>query len=312
MGRPLVLVLGSVFLILAAVPTGAAHVTVTAETPAGPIPWGQPTAIPVTFSASCATVLAEYEVAGNTELEIVLKEGAPTWVNGTGEKIPFSFEMCDAASATVESTGNLIIVPSELAPGLQSVNITAVAKGEAGEVNIPIVVAYRGEIQGPTSSPEIELEHGNATAEITLGASLNADSFAMVEIVAEPEHGTLTLPEGMLEVASTLADGSANRTFSFPIGYHALPGANFTMDMATIRVFLHAASDPSQQGVAQEFMVHFAMPDHEMGHMGEHEGEGDAHDHDSHDHDAASVPAIDGIVGLLGVVLAGFVLRRRN
>src|SRR5688500_16976154 len=91
-------------LVLVAVPAAAAQVDVSAEAPPAAIDPTQTTTIPVTFSADCATVLAEYDAAGNTELQIELKE-APAFITGVGDTVPFSFDMCDPASATVESTG---------------------------------------------------------------------------------------------------------------------------------------------------------------------------------------------------------------
>lgn len=244
-------------------PTASAHLTVTATAPTAPLVPGEATSIPVEFSANCAVVLAEYEVDGRSPLEVVLNPGTPAWIAGVGDKVPFTFDKC-GTDGNVRGSGTIAVTPGPFAPGLQQVNLSIGAKNakgaaEAGEALVPITIAYYGVLDVTTPATEIRLDNGTATLDLWLNATLNADSMAMIEVVAGPEHGTLGIATSV-NIASALAENQTQRAIPFQFTYTANPGDNFTMDSVTLRFLMHAAADPGSITPAQEITFQFSQP----------------------------------------------------
>jgi hypothetical protein len=306
--RSVVAVSSVVLLSLILLPGAAAQATVTATAPADPIMPGSTLTVPVTFSADCATVLTEYDASGTTELEIELKEGGPAWLTGVGDTIPFSFDMCDPTSATVESTGNLVLTAASTAPGLKPFNVEVGAKGEEGSTTVSILIAYVGSFSFESEGPEFMLDEGNGTASFVLNYTGNADSMGMIEVTGEPEFGTIEGLPPTLDLDSPLTDNLTSRRIPLEFTYHANPGANFSMDMVTLSVMAHAKDDPSLMTEPQTIMFHFMMMDHDMmGHEGHEEGE---HDHSTHEH-GSNVPGFDLALVVVAALAVAFVARRR-
>jgi hypothetical protein len=279
-------------------PIASAHVTVTAEPPEGTIPADAPTSVPITLSASCATVAAEYEAAGKTELQLIA-EGAPEFLTIVGDQIPFTLDMCDPAGpATVESTGNLVFTPGPLAPGLTPIMIKAKADGEAGEVFFNLTIAYRGSFTN-ASLDHFIIENGTATGELVFNVTTNANSLLMFSVLTPPAGGTLNLPE-TLDVESPIPLGNDTRQVTVPIAYTAA-GPNATTDSVTVQVMLHAADDMSVPPYMAELVLDFEPAQVEE------------HDHDEHEHDeAAGVPGVEAVVLIGGIVAAACLARRRR
>jgi MYXO-CTERM domain-containing protein len=102
---------------------------------------------------------------------------------------------------------------------------------------------------------------------------------------------------------SALAENKTFRVLPFQFAYQADPDANFTMDMVSVRILMHAASDPGSITKPQDFMFHF-VPDADA-----------HHDHSTHEHgdgdDGAGVPGFDVVVLAAGALAAAVVWRRR-
>jgi hypothetical protein len=282
---------------LVALPIASAHVVVTANAPKTPIPADAPTSVPITFSANCAVVLAEYEAMGNTELQIIAKD-PPAWLPAVGDKIPFEFSMC-GTDANVRSTGNLVFTPGPLAPGLQPIQVIAMAEGESGEIAFNLTVAFLGLISIEPMAP-VMVHNGTAAGELVLNITANAAGLLMFSTLAPAASGTFAgLPETQ-DMESPLLANTTSKIVRVPFTYTANDPANASADQVAIQVMLHAADDMSIAPEMAEITIMFEPMIHEEDHT--------AHEHD----DPAFIPTVEPLVLLGAMGAAAVVLRRRS
>jgi hypothetical protein len=299
--RSVALPIIAVAALLLLVPPVTAHVTVTVVAPSGRLPIGTATEITATASANCAAGVADYQ-AMSRDIRFGLAPDAPAWLMATGETVPMTASQC-GTDGNMKNSGKVKITPGPLAPGLQEVNLKIVAYAGTenhGEATVPITIAYLGAFNISEPQPEYELDNGSATVDLEFNATINADSMFMIEVLTPPEYGTLNIPTS-LSVASALAENKTFRVVPFQVTYQADPDANFTMDMGSVRVLMHAASDPGSITQAQDFGLMF-VPDADAD-----------HDHSTHDHgeDGGGVPGFDVAILVAGAVAAAALVRRR-
>jgi len=205
---------GLLLVLLCFAPMAAAKTTVTAASPSAPIPWDGQVVVPVTITASCATV-AQDNQKGLTMAEVETVD-APSWITATSTKAPFGSDECDPATASQASTcapqpacatdypmattqAQLTLKPTVDAPAFESVKIGLRMKGETGLTNITVSVAYRGILNASTPESDLHIAYGEEEAELELDiqATTNAKSMIMFTAKAEPAVGEAHYPTSL-------------------------------------------------------------------------------------------------------------------
>lgn len=283
-------ILAALLAALILAPLAQAHVTITADSPSTPIPAFQETAIPVTFSANCAIVLAEYEANGNTELTITGGNNTPAWLAFTGDKIPFKTDMCDttptsSSAGNVVSTGNLYVTPGAMAPAGRTTTFSVLAENEAGEASVFLEVAAWANLTAQEFHDTVD--EGNITITVPFNITTNAalDLSFSVDNGTAPANVTLANP---LLTGSNTADTNVSLDLNIPEG------------MDTVERTLTVTASYNGTTIATT-----TIPIH-LDDMSFH-SDPDTHDDPDHDHESPGVG-----VGLLVVALVGFAVRKRE
>lgn len=294
----------------------AAHVTVTAEPPTGPLVPGVANPIQVTASANCAFVAVEYQANGETELFFGLTPPGLSYFNQSSDVVPFSINQCQpvnqgdpAASGNAYSTGMLYLTPSMSAPAGQDIELSISAFGndpttpEGGEAALVTVrIAYVGNVTllHPATMPMV-----TGPGPITFLAQVATNADSMLTIKAEPSIGTVA-PVAPIAVLPPAVDGLDVRTIAVVLDYTP-PEGNWTETEIHIMALLTPAT---VEGNATSAMMHVHAHNGAQPHN--HTDDGHTHDnHDGHNHgDEKESPA--PFLGL-GLALATAIhLRRRS
>ncbi|MEA3202887.1 MAG: hypothetical protein QOI63_553 [Thermoplasmata archaeon] len=248
---------------LLALPAAQAHVTITAVAPKDPLVPGVAAVIPVTASANCAVVLAEYNAMGKNALHWGLAPDAAKYWSAASADVAFDGTTCDPAGpATVTIMGTIAVTPSLQAPGLTPLGLTITAYNGASttpEGGTPaifnVTVAYTANVTIAAGTPVPGAgQNGSAAATyavpITVTYSANAPSTLAFE--GSATAGALAFPAAAsLDSPSFTNKTTLTRTFSatFTPPAGAWTGADLTV-MAKLTPKGAAAPVTSAMGTA--------------------------------------------------------------
>lgn len=290
-------------LVLAMLPAASAHLTVTAVAPTEPLMPGVATAIPVTASASCATVAAEYQAMGETELYFGQTPPGLSAFNTTSERVPFTMDQCQpvntsdpTTSATAYSTGNLFVTPSMTAPYGSSIPFSISVFGndpttpEGGDpAVIDIRVAYYGNLSLMAQNIPEDIT-GPVTLQIMAHVMSNGDS--TLKVMAEPANGTVAAI-APVQVTAPATDGLAMRMVTIPISYTP-PAGHWHSDSIHLMATLGAQDGLSNTTATS--MLHVHLHAAEM--------------HDEEETSTTTSKSSPGVPALLAVGVAALLARR--
>lgn len=238
------LALAAVLVFLAA-PVGA-HVTVTVDPLTAPLVVGVPTEVTVRFSEPCFEMPIE-AASGNDQLTAALAPGAPAYVTGAGETVPWSMDGCEPSTAPTDFGGKvrqaaiLAIVVDASAPGLSNLTIPVTyvnANGESTEgVPLNVTVAYHA--NGTLAASEATghgHEPANATSHaITLALTYVTNAESVLTVEATTTSGEVAAISSVLVTPPSFDNKTsavANLTATFT------PPAQWTESTLTFKAYL--------------------------------------------------------------------------
>ncbi len=273
------------------IPGGSAQtagVTLSFETPAGPLPHNASSELPFTATINCVGVLSS---GGSTDV-VIATDNAPAYLGIQNKTVSFTNTDCLNPSGSVDVSDSLTMTPTADAPGMSTMEVTFTAShaGASDSATIPITLDYK---MGYTWSTDIsfpyELAEDSVTFNITLMVDTNAVTMVMFETVEAP-LGILTPP-----FPYTFNDPMAQNTHVVEVTYQAPVGA-WTNDTATLKTWSHFLDDGGLKTPDEQMVFTFTRA------AGTSANGGD-------DKDSPGI-ALPGLLALLGAAL--YVARRRS
>lgn len=261
--------------LLSLVPVASA-LTITATAPTAPIAYDGTVTIDVRVDASCQEILSDNPSGGAMTLKLIAASTVD-WIETTAGEIQWTSEQCDPNSVTgaagctapecaqgyptATTSGTITLTPTNIAPALETAEISIEVEGKDGLVTFPVTVAHYATFAASTDRTSVKA--GLAEKQplnITLDVATNAVSTATFNVTQAPKYGALRGLDNVPVVPNiaTLfehhagffvwSDGGPNAgqplSFVVPLQYESAAGV-WGPDTATIEVRMFADKDPT-------------------------------------------------------------------
>lgn len=231
-------------LLMAAVPASAQEAlnpTIAIVQPTAPINATGATPIDFTVTVSCATIVAN----GGNGAVVVGSDDAPAWLDVEGTTITLAPAGCANLNANLSGTGEVMVTPSAMAPGLQRsfFNLTATLGDFAsGEEQVNFEVDYRSD--------------WSVTPDITFPFTVTEDvTMFNVTVVQNSNARSMVMFEEATASAGTVS-GLASQTYEppeeriFQVTFTA-PDGQWTESNVTFRTYGHYLLTTGESGDPQ-------------------------------------------------------------